>query len=886
MKQAQWDQVKSIVDQALSLSGQERDTYISTACQNNPEISAEIKELLRSIEESEEKNFMKPMCQDRKELVSDLADELAKATARDNFIGKIIGSHRITELLGSGGMGMVYKAKRTDGEFHHEVAIKLIKRDINTEETIQRFRMEREILAILQHPNIAQIYDGGITGDGIPYLIMEFIDGKPIDQYCNEKRLTINERLDLFQKICATVQFAHTNLVVHRDLKAPNIYVTTEGIIKILDFGVAKLLDAKHTEITLLETRPGQKFWTPQYASPEQISGEPITTGTDIYALGILLHKLLTDSFPLEMEDKNLRQLEQIIKESPPSSPSHSLLNHTSQKECARLRKSTVSELTKKLRGDLDAIVLKALRKEHEYRYASVSQLSEDIQRYSSGTPLIARKGTFRYRTGKFFRRHKTGLTAAVILVLFSMVFAGFYTLKISNERDQVRMERDKLEQVVDFMTGLFEAGNPTKNPGNTNTARMFLEIGMQEAKLLDDQPKVQARIFDAVGDMYLILAEYEKAEELFSKAVNIKEEVLGPDSPNLAESLNNLAVALTRQGEYKKAADLHRKALNIQILHFGEEHPKVAETLSLFGSWIPVTNIHEAARMRERSLEIRRSVYGDKHLIVASSYMETGRIKRNLVMPDEAIHDFQKALDIRKLKLGPEHPDVAESMILLGDLYRLYANNRDSAEVYYRSALGILQDEYESYHPALLHVLGSYADLFSEIGNYNTAENLIRQSLDIRRNVFGEDHPKTIDGLLQLSNHLYNQGKYKRAEKLHRNALNQKIENLGEDHLALAGIMRDLAKILIALKRFDEAENYLHRALEIQREEFDDKTVALTIGVLADLKLQKGSLIEAEKLYQQALFIFEDNGALNHYTAKKMQKELEELQLAMLKNQ
>lgn len=252
MRDQDWDLVKTVIDKALTLSGHKKDTYLSSIYRENPAIRAEIEELLRSIEESEAKRFMKPMRQDRKELISDLSGELGNLSSRTEFIGQEIGAYRITGKLGSGGMGAVFKAERTDGEFRHTVAIKLIKTGVDSEDNIRRFRMEREILAGLHHPNIAQLHDGGVTDDGTPYLIMEYIDGVPIDRYCNEHQLTINKRLTLFKDTCEAVQFAHTNLVVHRDLKAQNIYVTSDGVVKILDFGIAKLLDTNLTEITLL----------------------------------------------------------------------------------------------------------------------------------------------------------------------------------------------------------------------------------------------------------------------------------------------------------------------------------------------------------------------------------------------------------------------------------------------------------------------------------------------------------------------------------------------------------------------------------------------------------------------------------------------------------
>jgi len=886
MNQTRWELIKSVVDQALTLEGRERDTYIDEVKRKYPAISTEVIEMLQGIEESERDHFLQEVWSDQKNMLLDISGRLNEVEQDKAYLNREIGPYRLTDVIGRGGMGTVFKASRADGEFQQEVAIKLIKTGIHAGEHVQRFLVEREILAGLQHPNIAHLYDGGVTENGLPYLVMEYIDGKPIDEFCDEQKLSIAERLEIFRDVCSAVQFAHKNLIVHRDLKTQNIYVTKEGVVKILDFGIAKLLNPEHRPITNLETLPGQKIWTPQYAAPEQVKGETITVATDIYSLGILLFKILTGTYPYDLEGKSLVEMEETIKASSTLMPSLALKRLSDPEKCAADRKTTVQALQNILRGDLDALVSKAVRKEVEYRYQSVKELSDDINRFETGIPLIAREGNFRYRAGKFIRRNKAGLAAAASFLIILTLFAGIYTWRITEERNLAQLERDKLEQVVDFMTGLIEFGNPTENPVETVNTKKFLERGVEEVQQLEEQPEVQAHILNVIGNVYLALGEYKQAEKLYSNAVNIQEDIWGADNPALAKSLNNLAVALTRQGKYQIARDTYSKSLSLQIRHFGDEHPEVAETLSLFGSWIPVTNIHEAARMRERALEIRRAVYGDHHLNVATSYMETGRIKRNLVKPVEAIHDFRKALHIRQSKLGTDHPDVAESMVFLGDMFRLYNIDKDSAEIHYRNALHILQNKYQSYHPALLHVLGSYSKLLSENGDHDYAQNLLRQSLNVRRTVFGEAHPKTTEGYLQLGNEFYRQGKYVRAIELFRSGLDRNIEILGEEHLALVGIMRDLAKSLIALKRFDEAENYLQRALQIQRETFDNKSVALTIGGLAELKFQEGSLKEAEELYRQALSIYEENKAMQHYEAVKVQKELDKLQLAILNDQ
>lgn len=882
MDHTRWELIKSLVDRALTLKGRERETYIATICRNHPAISTEIREMLESIEESERNHFMQEIRSDQKNMLHDIRQQQGETPADKTFLNREIGPYRITEILGEGGMGSVFRATRADGEFQQQVAIKLIKNRTGSNETLHRFRVEREILAGLQHPNIAHLLDGGLTKDGISFLVLEYIDGKPIDQYCDENRLTIAERLELFKDVCSAVQYAHTKLIVHRDLKPDNIFVTNKGVVKVLDFGIAKLLDPQLQQLSGVETLPGQKIWTPQYAAPEQLTGKAVTVGTDIYALGILLHKILAGSYPYQLDGKNLAEMEHIIRNATPILPSQSLKQHHDPETCALSRKTTAKALLQTLRGDLDALVAKAIRKEPEYRYQSVKEISDDIDRYTSGTPIQAREGTYRYRAGKFIRRHKAGLSAAASFLIILLLFAGIYTWRITEERNLAQMERDKLEQVVEFMTTLFDTGNPIKNEGVSVSPQMLLERGVDEAKLLKEQPDLQAHIYTVVGNIYMILGEYHLAEERYREALNINQKVFEADVPALAESMNNIARALTRQGKYDSARTMYRRALDMQINHFGEQHPEVAETLSLFGSWTPVTSMEEAARMRERSLQIRRAAYGDHHIKVADSYIETGRIKRSMARPDEAIIDFNKALEIRTSILGPNHPDVAECMVLLGDVYTLYDVNRDSAEFLYRHALQILQPKYQSYHPSLLHALGSYADLQSENGNHKQAQDLIERSLEVRQTVFGDNHPMTADGLNQLAEAFYEQGLYKKAADFYRKGLKIKAETLGRNHLALVGILRDLAKSLIALGEYPEARNHLRRALQIHLVHTDQETIGLTFGTLAYLNFKEGNLSEAENLYQHALSFYKNDQLGQHYDAIKLQIELDKLQIAM----
>ena len=554
MHQKRWKQIETIIDKALTLSGSERTTYIKEACSGDDELIDEINQFLKAIEESERSRFLENVSADNKQLIQNLSaldDDI-------NTIGTRVGSFQLIEKIGEGGMGAVYKAKRVDGQFSQLVAIKMLQRGIRTNNTIRRFRMEQEILASLKHPNIAQLYDGGITDTGIPYLVMEYIDGLPIDEFCNKKKKTVNERIDLFREVCLAVQYAHSNLVVHRDLKAQNIYVTDEGRVKVLDFGIAKLMDPDLSEKTLLETGPGQKFWTPQYAAPEQVKGDNVTTSVDLYALGVLLHKLLTDSYPLDLSNKSLAEVQKTITDAEPIQPSSSEFSG----KTADLRQTTPTTLKKVLSGDLDALILKSIRKEPEYRYDSVSQLLEDIERYNSGLPIIARKGTVNYRIGKFYRRNRAAISLAAVVLITFLLVSLFYTFRITQERNQAEYEADRAKQVSDFVVNLFYGNHPDIAEGRELSAADLLEIGLESADTLS-QPEIKADILDAIGRAYIGMGDFERATPILEEAFEVSSDFHGTRDVKPGIIMSTLSDLYRRKGDYQKAMTFSQNALN-----------------------------------------------------------------------------------------------------------------------------------------------------------------------------------------------------------------------------------------------------------------------------------------------------------------------------------
>ena len=859
MEKKRWNRIETIIDTALTLNGVERTAYITNACNKDNRFIKEVYSILRSIEEAEKSGFLERAFNDNREFLKELSDRPKKTDdVYQQHIVRRIGPFEITEFVGSGGMGTVFRAVRKDGQFSQEVAVKLLQEDLRQEESIRRFRLEQEILANLNHPNIARLYDGGMTDDGIPYLVMEFIDGVPVSQYCNENWLTLDERLILFNDICAAVQYAHANLVVHRDLKAQNIYVTPEGMVKILDFGIAKLLDSGLTERTLLLTLPGQKFWTPHYAAPEQVTGEPVTTATDIYALGVLLHKLLTDTYPLDLEGKSLSEIEQIIKQIQPSSPSKSFSSQSSEKKSALYRKANASEIIKKLQGDIDAIVLKAIRKEPEYRYASVSQFVEDIERYESGLPLVAQKGTLKYRTAKFLRRHKTGLIATTLLIVILAGFGALYAVQVTEERNRAQLEADKASQVVDFLLSLFEASDPGEADGELITARELLEHGMERIQSLEDQPEVQAQMLDVIGRVYRTLGQYYKAQPLLEQALTKRQQLFGEEHPEVAETMNHLGRVLMSQGDFESAEQLFRNALAIQRIQPDQKQADIAQTLNNLGMVLSdMSDYADAEEIFRESLAIRQSLFGNEHPDVASTMNNLGLLLMEMGDYDQAEAMHRQTLAMRRRLLGNDHLDITYSLNNLALVLHV-RDEYEAAEPFYRELLELDRKLLGEEHPEVAMDMNNLAGLLVDMGRFDEGEKLHKQTLAIRQKLLNGNHPHIAQSLNNLASLLVKQNEYAGAKPLYRNALSIRRDVFGDEHPLVANVMSNLGYVLMEQGELDSAEYLQQEALAMRRKLLGNQhaDVAASANRLASLLDRKGHHEAAEPLHREAVKI------------------------------
>jgi serine/threonine-protein kinase len=511
-----WKRVQELFEAALELDAGGRADFLRGECGDDRELCDEVLSLIDA--DSGEHSLLDGHAVDA------LEPEPAVEEGAASLEGALVGPYRVIERIGAGGMGAVYLAERADGHFERKVALKVIKRGMDTEEILARFRSERQILAQLRHLNIAHLLDGGVTDDGRPYFTMEYVDGVPIDRYCDEHRLTVEERLALFETVCEAVQYAQHNLVVHRDLKPSNILVTNDGQVKLLDFGIAKVVgeESEHERTGDAGlTRTGVRMMTPGYASPEQVRGEAVTTATDVYSLGVVLFELLAGHRPYNVMAETPRELERAIVETPPQrlstavaatrervdAASRSVVT-TTPEDVAEARRAIPAQLRKRLSGDLDNICLMALRKEPDRRYASAGLLLLDLQRHRQGIPVTARRDTFVYRAQKFAQRNRGAVVAAALIVVVVAALTTFYTMRLARERDRARLEAAKAAEVSEFLQSLFEVADPGQSKGEDITARELLDRGAERIETeLAGQPEVQAEMMHVVGTVYHTLS-------------------------------------------------------------------------------------------------------------------------------------------------------------------------------------------------------------------------------------------------------------------------------------------------------------------------------------------------------------------------------------------
>jgi serine/threonine-protein kinase len=744
-----WQQIKVILDEALEQEEPERAGFIAAACQGDGELRREVESLAAS--ETEIGDFIEtPVFRIRLDEVEPLA------------VGERIGPWRIVREIGRGGMGAVYLAERADQEFEQRVAIKVVRRGMDTDEIVRRFRSERQILAHLDHPNIAKLFDGGTTDDGRPYFVMEYVEGRPIDEFCAERKLSVRERLELFQRVCAAIHFAHQNLIVHRDLKPGNILVTADGVPKLLDFGIAKLLDPTQEPfaLTRLDLRP----MTPEYASPEQVRGEPITTASDVYSLGVLLYLLLTGQRPYR-PTTDPQALADAICKTEPVRPSSAIARAGEVKEPSGETKL----LRRQLAGDLDNIVLMAMRKEPQRRYASADQLSNDIERYLEGLPVTARKDTLAYRTRKFVGRHKVGVTLAAAALLLIVGFSITATLLWQ----RAERARERSQAVVTFLVDLSSAPDPKLSHGVDITARELLDRGVKKMdQSFTGQPELRADLMSTMGTVYLNLGSWDRAKQLFETALDLHRKTLGKNDPRIANDLHNLASTLRYLGKDSAAEPLVYEALQLQRQRGDTRNIEYARGLTNLAAILDAKgDFDQAERLYKEGLVIKRTLPNvDRD--IAISLNNLGKLAQTRGDFPTAGKYYRESLAIRrKLAGGQPDPDVAIALNNLASLLQDQGNLAD-AEIDYRESLALRRELYAGPNSKVAGSLSNLGNLLQARGDFAGAESCFREALSIADQTLPPDHPSRGVFLRNLASVLPSEGKAAEAEPLVREAL------------------------------------------------------------------------------------------------------------------
>ncbi|MFO8173701.1 MAG: serine/threonine-protein kinase, partial [Longimicrobiales bacterium] len=788
-----------------------------------------------------------------------------------------IGRYRILREIGKGGMGRVYLAERADGHFSRRVALKIIPRV--DEDLRARVVAERQILASLQHPNIASLLDGGVTQDGRPYLVMDYVAGLPIDLYCDRSRLSLRERLRVFLTVLGAVQHAHHNLVVHRDLKPSNILVSESGEVKLLDFGIAKLLAPSLGIAEAPVTRTEDRVLTPDYASPEQVRGNGITTASDIYSLGVVLYELLTGSRPYAVTDAALHSMVKAVCEQDPPPPSAMVMDghdgpseaaspgYRHQKDIAGARRTTSAGLLRSLKGDLDAIVMKALRKEPGRRYTSVELLAQDIRYYLDGLPVEARRGTGWYRIRKLVNRHRRGAMAAVVVAISLLGGAGAAAWQAGvagRERDRARAALRESEEVTEFLLGLFEASDPLEAPGGTVTVLDLLRRGEQRARALEGEPVVRARLLQTMARARHSLGQYREAEIIASEAVSSLETELGLDHHEMASALTHLGFALSAAGHYDSARVVLERALeseerwhDSEVLEMGD----ILETLARVTVYLG--DLPRAEALASRALDIREAFLGRGDPSTLNTLSALASIYRYRGRYDQAEEAFREVLARRRSLESPNLSRLAGDMLQIGDLLRDQGGDLEEAEALYREAMAILRGGSPNADRNFVWGLTSLASLLELRGELGEAEDLLSRALEMRRRIFGDVHPLVAESLGDYGAFLTRHDQAVEAELLFRQAIDINLQTVGPQHSRHAGTLSGLAMALMRQGRLEEADSLARASIRIRTNAQGRRTgiVAQNLAAWADIKTRMGRYREAEGLLNEALDIVRESG-------------------------
>lgn len=893
-----WERLQELFSQAVELPDDQREAFVNDETAGDAELRDELLDLLAC---------------DTGKATGPLTHALGAAldaTTRDRrraMVGKVVGNYRLASVLGHGGTGTVYLGERADRQYSAQVAIKIVDSATVHGELGMRFRAERQILASLNHPNIARLLDAGETEEGQPFLVMEYVHGESVDRYCDRAKLDLRERLELFLEICTAVQYAHQNLIVHRDLKPANILVTVEGQPKLLDFGIAKLLDVGEAAAMLALTRMNDRLLTPEYASPEQILGRSVTTASDVYALGVVLYELLTGLRPYVVPaSASQLELERSICVTDPQRPSTAIRRaaetapaqgQPSMVAIALARGLTPDRLQRRLSGDIDAIIMRALRKEPQHRYGSVEQFAADIRRYLTREPVTARQGNWLYYSQRFVRRHAFGVSVTAAFVMFVMAFAVVMSVqrqRIAQERDRATQQNERAEKVKDFMLRVFTASDPFESNGKEKTAGQLLDEAAGRIQVeLDQQPEVRAQLLEAIGRAYRRQGLPGQAIPFLQDAINTRNRIGLPNDAAAGRLQTELAIALRNAERFDESDRAFQEAM-ASLNSSGGSPKERAQLLVDLGRLEQLRGrLDTAEKYLTEGLTLMKEIEGPRSTEVASILTDISNARSWRDDLDGAEKAASEAVAIYR-NGSPMHPDKVMADLRLADVLFLKGQIMEASSLY-EGALTAQRVLYPRGNSQTADTLDSLAQVRLAQNKPAEAEQLTREAIDVNNTSRGPQ--SSMSGYLRtsLAQILTRQGKYAEAEPELRQALEIFGKTLDPDHQYIASAEYVLGEVLLATKQLPDAEATLTASMNRwKRADAPAWRAARSASALGEALYQEGHIRDAEKyLVQSYETLSKDTGAdaatrqkareriTRFYTDRGERHKLEELMLA-----
>jgi serine/threonine protein kinase len=857
MTVAHWDRVKELLHQAMQLAPEQRPRFLDDACSSDGALRDEVESLL-SADEGVRSSFLQspPPGAD--------SDGIGAVAALES--GQIFSQRfQLVRKLGEGGMGQVWLAEQTS-PVRRQVALKLIKAGMYDEALVQRFQAERQSLAIMDHPAIAKVFDAGTTPQGQPYFVMEFVPGLPITEYCDQKKLKIKDRLELFVQACEGVQHAHQKAIIHRDLKPANILVVEvdgKPVPRIIDFGLAKTTTSQVAGESLF-TQLGHFVGTPGYMSPEQADPnlQDIDTRSDVYSLGVVLYVLLAGLQPFETRQRQKQPLDELLRklreEEPPRPSTKVSTDRGSSGAAAEARGTEPRQLVSLLRGDLDWITMKALEKDRARRYGAPSELAADIRRHLNHEPVEARPASAVYRLRKYARRHRVAVAVVAGLVLLLAAFSVLQALqlrRITRERDRATRERDRATRITDFMTGMFKVSDPSEARGNSVTAREILDKASNDMqKGLAQDPEVQSQMTQVMASTYTNLGLYPRAYELAKRALDTRLSLLGSDDPKTLESMAQLGWILNRQGKYVEAEKMERRALDGERRILGPEDPLTIESMANLAFIVQGPgDFRQAEKLARETIDVATRRLGPDSAPVLRSMGTLGTALWNQGRYAEAEQEFRQLVDVERRVAGPGHPDTLKAMGNLALAIQSQGRLAEGEQMY-REVLAAQQRVLGPDHPFTVLTMFNLAGVLFHEGRRADAEKLCRQVLTIQLRVLGPENPYTLMTQSNLADSLFEDGNVHEAEKLRRETLEAMVRTLGPEHPSTLQGQANLARTLISEGRYAEAEKNAREAFEALSRTMGPQH-PFTLNALQQL----GTAMALEHRYAEASGLFRD---------------------------